>query len=115
RETVPTRIAAAKASPFYTWKTGDLLAKYCDRPVWSVNQDTDAVEFRGRLKKGGAELKVAFQVAYGPLDKSNTAVGWSVLDSRATRAGKVLGFGSIWRPLVFVDEDRLMRPGKDEK
>jgi hypothetical protein len=114
-ETGSTKIAAAKASPFYTWKTGDLLAKYCDRPAWTFNKGKDAVEFRGRLKKGGDELKVSFQVAYGPLDRSNTRDGWAVLDSEATRAGKALGFGSTWRALVFIEEDRLMRQGKDEK
>jgi hypothetical protein len=113
--TGPLKIAAAKAAPFYTWKTGDLLAKYADRPTWAFDQEKDTVEFRGRLKKGGDELKVSFRVVYDSLDKSNRRAGWLVLDSTATRAGKSLGDGGTWRALVFVEEDRLMRQGKDEK
>jgi hypothetical protein len=115
RETGPLKIAAAKAARFYTWKTGELLAKYADKPTWTFNKEKDTVEFRGRLKKGGDDLKVSFRVVYDSLDKSNTQVGWLVLESRATRAGKALGSGDGWRRLVFVEEDRQMRAKDPEK
>jgi hypothetical protein len=114
-ETGKIKIDVAKASVFYQWKVGDLLAKHCDKPAWAFNKEKDRAEFRGRLKKGGDELVVSFQVEYDPLDKSNTSIGWSVLDSEATLARKALGVGTTWRSRIFVDEERLMRKDKDEK
>jgi hypothetical protein len=114
-ETGKLKVETAKNSPYYAWKVGDLLAKYCEKPAWTFNSEKDRAEFRGRLKKGGGELVVSFLVAYGPLDKSNTSTGWMVLDSEATLGGKALGFGTTWRGRVFVEEEQLMRKGKDEK
>jgi hypothetical protein len=113
--TADVKIATAQASPFYRWKVGDLLGKYCNQPVWSFNKETDRVQFRGRLKKGGQELAVWFQVAYAPIDKSNSATAWQTLDSGATLAGKEAATGSLWQGRVFVEEERQMRAGKDEK
>jgi hypothetical protein len=100
------KVTKAKASTYYgKWKTGALLAKYCNKPRWRLDKKNDRVEFRGVLKKGGAELVVRFQVYYGWVDKSNTRKDWIVVDDSATLAGKAV---LVWRPRVFLDESRLM-------
>jgi hypothetical protein len=105
------KIARVKASTYFgKWKTGDLLAKYCERPQWSYDPKKDLVEFQGMLKKGGQKLVVHFQVYYDWVDKSNTRKDWIVFDQRALLAGKEQ---LVWRPIVFVDEERLMR-GNDK-
>ena len=107
------KVAQAMESTYYgKWKTGELLAKYCNRPSWRYDATKDRVEFRGVLKKGGAELVARFQVYYDWVDKSNTRKGWVVVDDGATLGGKEL---LIWKPQVFVDEYRLMAGGKNEK
>jgi hypothetical protein len=109
------KVTAVKNDRFYTWKVGELLGKYCDKPAWRFDPDKDRVEFRGRLKKGGAELVVRFEVLYGPVDRSNTAHGWLVLDENATLGGRGLGTGPAWRGRVFADEQKRMRKDEGEK
>src|SRR5262249_36256826 len=85
-------------------KMGELLAQYCNKPVWHYDQAKNRVQFQGVLKKGGGTLVVRFRLnsISTPGDKSETNRRLVVVDEAATLDGKQL---SDWQQRVFVDED----------
>jgi trehalose utilization protein len=112
-KTEDIRIVKAKESTYYgKWKTGELLAKYCDKPVWQFDKAKDLVIARGKLKKDGKEIVARFKVYFDWVDKSNTRKDWIVVDEGALIAGKEL---LLWKPVVFVEEYRLMAGNGKEK
>jgi hypothetical protein len=104
----PPEVQATKSSPYYQWKTEDLVQKYCDNATWQFDGKTSRVEMAGTEKKSGKPVVMRFHVIFGHIDKSNTKEDWIVLRESVSVGGKEVEFGDF-----FVDEYQKMNvPGK---